>query len=305
MSEFEQMSLTEATFNHFAVNSKIRLIELFGGIGAQSKALEVLGADFESWRVCEWSAQSIVAYNAIHKKDWADYSVGLSKDEVIAKVKGVSQDYNSPLTDEQLAKKPEDWLRKLYSSMVAIKDYCPDISRLKGQDLNICDREKYAYIMTYSFPCQDLSVAGLRKGMQKDSSTRSGLLWEVERILNELHESGNLPQVLIMENVPQVCNGENLKPWNDWLDALERLGYSNYHKILNAKNYGIPQSRKRCFMVSVLGDYAFTFPDPVRLKFCIKDFLEKGKVDEKYYLSDEIVKGFIAHNEKEEGTADD
>lgn len=139
--------------------------------------------------------------------------------------------------------------------------------------------------------CQDLSNAGLMAGMEKGSGTRSGLLWEVERILNELKESDSLPQVLLMENVPGVCGANNLKPWNDWLDALEKLGYTNYWRILNAKDYGIPQNRRRCFMLSILGEYSYSFPRKMPLRYLIKDFIHK-KVDESYYLSDELVAGF-------------
>lgn len=132
--------------------------------------------------------------------------------------------------------------------------------------------------------CQDLSLAGKRAGMeisQADGGTRSGLLWEVERILDELD---HLPQVLIMENVPEVVGSANLKHFQKWREKLEKLGYSNYDAILNAKDYGIPQNRRRCFMVSVLGEYSYDFPIEMPLKYRLKDFLER-LVDEKYYLS--------------------
>ena len=81
------------------------------------------------------------------------------------------------------------------------------IVNAKGSDLGIADTDKYCYIMTYSFPCQDLSNAGLQKGMDRGSGTRSGLLWEVERLLKETAE---LPQVLPMENVPQAIGKQNI-----------------------------------------------------------------------------------------------
>lgn len=125
-----------------------------------------------------------------------------------------------------------------------------DIREVKGEDLGIVDTE-HTYIMTYSFPCTDLSVAGKQAGMSKGSGTRSGLLWEVERLLNETE---NPPQVLLMENVPQVHSKKNMSDFEEWIKFLESKGYSNYYEDLNAKNYGIPQSRNRCFMVSILGD---------------------------------------------------
>lgn len=147
--------------------------------------------------------------------------------------------------------------------------------------------------MTYSFPCQDLSLAGKQKGMTKGSHTRSGLLWEVERILDECN--GELPQILLMENVPQVIGKKNIKDFQLWRSKLEKLGYSNYVELLNAKNYGIPQNRNRCFMVSILGKYHYSFPKKIKLEKRLKDLLE-DKVDEKYYLSDKAVNGFLARN---------
>lgn len=127
---------------------------------------------------------------------------------------------------------------------------------------------------------------------QAEGGTRSGLLWEVERILDELNrerEHSTLPQVLLMENVPEVIGANNVKHFNKWLLKLESLGYTNYFQILNSKHYAIPQNRKRCFMVSILGDYAYDFPLKHKLKYRVRDILEK-KVDKKYYLTDEKIK---------------
>lgn len=157
-----------------------------------------------------------------------------------------------------------------------------DITKITAKDLGIVDTDKYCYIMTYSFPCQDLSNAGLGKGMAKGSGTRSGLLWEVERLLDECSE---LPNVLLMENVPQVIGQNNIQHFAKWIEKLEQLGYKNKWQVLNAKDYGIPQNRERCFMVSILGDYYYDFPKTIPLTLSLKDMLEK-EVDEKYYLSD-------------------
>lgn len=170
-----------------------------------------------------------------------------------------------------------------------------DIQKIHADDLGITETDKYCYIMTYSFPCQDLSLAGNQKGMQKGSGTRSGLLWEVERLLDECTE---LPQVLLMENVPQVIGKKNIKDFQSWRSKLESLGYSNYVQLLNSKDYGIPQNRNRCFMVSILGNYHYTFPKKQKLELRLKDMLE-DKVDEKYYLSDEMVEFFTANSKKQ------
>lgn len=156
-----------------------------------------------------------------------------------------------------------------------------DITKITANDLGIVDTDKYCYIMTYSFPCQDLSNAGLGKGMAKGSGTRSGLLWEVERLLDECSE---LPNVLLMENVPQVIGKNNIQHFAKWIEKLEQLGYKNKWQVLNAKDYGIPQNRERCFMVSILGDYYYDFPKSFSLKSSVNDLLEKN-VGHKYYLT--------------------
>ena len=136
--------------------------------------------------------------------------------------------------------------------------------------------------------------------MSKGSGTRSGLLREVERILLELKEKGELPQVLLMENVPDVIGNKNYADFMEWYSALEEMGYQSYYKILNAKNYGIPQNRERCFMVSIIGKYSYQFPKGIELKIKLKDVLE-DRVDEKYYLSQKIIETFTRRNEKENG----
>lgn len=125
--------------------------------------------------------------------------------------------------------------------------------------------------------------------MSKGSNTRSGLLWEVERILLECKERDELPQILLMENVPDVIGKKNYKDFTQWYATLENMGYQSYYKILNSKDYGIPQNRARCFMVSILGEYKFTFPKKQQLKLRLKDLLE-NTVDEKYYVSKEKIK---------------
>ena len=162
-----------------------------------------------------------------------------------------------------------------------------DITKVHAKDLNICDTETFTYLLTYSFPCTDLSVAGKQAGMSKGSGTRSGLLWEVERILTEIRDSnGEFPQILFMENVPQVHGKKNINDFEKWLGFLESLGYTNYWQDLNAKNYGVAQNRNRCFMFSFLGNYSYDFPKPIPLKKKLKYYLEDN-VDEKYYINNE------------------
>ena len=125
--------------------------------------------------------------------------------------------------------------------------------------------------------------------MKKGSGTRSGLLWEVERLLSETKE---LPDILLMENVPQVIGQNNIKDFHMWQDFLVGKGYTNYVQIMNAKDYGVAQNRERCFMVSILGKYNFHFPDTIPLTKTISDYLEDN-VDEKYYINSEKAQQLI------------
>lgn len=291
----EQLSIWENVKPYFKLDKPIRLIELFAGIGSQHQAIKNLGLEINRSTICEWSIQSTQAYNDIHVRDYSDYSKGKSKDELIAILSGlgVSSDYNAPMSAEQLKRKPEAQLRTIYNNIIATHNLV-NIMTAKGDDLNIAETDKYTYIMTYSFPCQDLSLAGKQAGMARGGGTRSGLLWEVERLLKE---TKNLPQILLMENVPDVIGTNNIKHFQEWEMWLASIGYSNYCEILNAKDYGIPQNRNRAFMVSILGDYLYRFPQKQELKLRLKDMLE-SEVDEKYYLSEKIISGFKEHSKK-------
>ena len=184
---FQQLNLFNEGKDYFHIDKPIRLIELFAGIGAQAKALEILGVPFEHYKICEWAVPSIRAYNSIHIKDFNDYAKDLTKEELIQYLDGnISTNYNEPCN---VKRQNEQWLRDVYNNCIATHNLM-NIMKVHGKDLDIVDTNKYCYVMTYSFPCQDLSLAGTRKGMetsQKDGGTRSGLLWEVERILDELY----------------------------------------------------------------------------------------------------------------------
>ena len=194
---------------------------------------------------------------------------------------------------------------KSYNAIHGTKFATSDVTKIAAEDLGIVDTDKYCYLLTYSFPCQDLSLAGKQKLMAKGSNTRSSLLWEVERLLNECNE---LPQILLMENVTQVHGIKNKEHFDKWLEFLESKGYSNYWQDLNAKNFGIPQNRNRTFMVSVLGDYTYEFPKEFPLEIMLKDMLEDS-VDKKFYLSNKM-KDYILdihnvqHGTKWEGRVD-
>ena len=148
-----------------------------------------------------------------------------------------------------------------------------DISKLNPEELPSFD------LFTYSFPCQDLSVAGKQQGMLK-GQTRSGLLYECEKVIE-----AKRPKYLLLENVKNLV-GKKFKPqFDEWLSYLEGLGYTNCWQVLNAKDYGVPQNRERVFVVSILGEHkTYAFPNPIPLTRAVKDILE-DEVDERYYIN--------------------
>ena len=296
----EQMNIFECLYQPFKTNKKIRLIELFAGYGSQALALKYLGVPFEHWKICEWNYKSIQAYKDIHMPDdHKDYSALFTKDVIIRCLAnmGISSNWNEPMKYEQIKRLNESKLREIYNNIQSTHNLV-DVSKIHANDLEIINKDQYTYILTYSFPCQDLSLAGRREGMDRGSDTRSGLLWEVERILQECKEDNCLPDVLLMENVPQVHGTENARNWREWLTELERLGYQSYWEDMIATDYGIPQIRNRTFCVSLLGEYAYSFPQPIELEKRLKDMLENS-VDEKYYLSDRAIKGMTLTNFKQ------
>lgn len=140
-------------------------------------------------------------------------------------------------------------------------------------------------LFTYSSPCQDFSQAGKQAGGTEGSGTRSSLLWECRRAI-----LAKKPKYLLMENVAALVSQKFIRLFNAWQLELESYGYRNFAKVLNAKDYGVPQNRERIFMVSVLDEQArYEFPDPMPLPLRLKDVLEP-KVDERYYLKAENLK---------------
>ena len=166
-------------------------------------------------------------------------------------------------------------------SYEAIHGDCPnlgDISKIDPNDIPDHD------LFTYSFPCQDISVAGKQKGLDINSGTRSGLLWECQKVI-----AAKKPKYLLMENVKNLVGKKHKHNFDKWLEWLEEFGYTNYWQILNAKDYGIPQNRERVFCISILEEHEpYIFPEKRELTLRLKDILE-DEVDEKFYLSEERV----------------
>ena len=204
----------------------LKVLELFGGIGACSKAFERLGIDYEIADYVEIDKYAVKSFNAIHNTNF----------------------------------EPQD----------------------------ICDWDKDIEVdlIMHGSPCQDFSLAGKQAGGDKDSGTRSSLMYETIRIVEKLK-----PKYVIWENVKNLLSKKHRHNFDAYLETMEQLGYTNYYQVLNAKDYGIPQNRERVFTISIKKDInkVFTFPPKQELKLKLKDMLE-DEVDEKYYLSDEWVK---------------
>lgn len=229
------------------------LVELFSGIGSQAKALSNLDMEVNILGTCEWDIQAFCAYDAIHNSpDILEEVALLTKKEILEKLSAytLSNNGKEAMDKKAIQAYPVEVLRKIYSSIIRSKNFV-DINGLSGESFpNNVD------ILTYSFPCQDLSNVGAfhgyNKGIDKDSGSRSSLLWQVGRILTEMNELGKkLPRYLLMENVPTLLSPRHIGNFKEWIDDLEALGYeSNYYR-LNAHDFGLPQNRPRLLMISV------------------------------------------------------
>lgn len=148
-------------------------------------------------------------------------------------------------------------------------------------------------LLTYSFPCQDISTAGKQRGFVEGSGSRSSLLWECRRAIE-----AKRPRYLLMENVKALTQKKFMPEFQRWIDTLTEMGYTSFWQVLNAKDFGVPQNRERVFMVSILDPTAaFEFPKPFPLEKRLRDVLEEN-VEESYYLKDEQVRRILAHCER-------
>ena len=201
----------------------LKVLELFAGIGACSKALTNLGIDHEIVDAVEIDKYAVQSFNAIHGTNF------------------------------------------------------------EPQDITKWDKDIECDLIMHGSPCQDFSVAGLGKGGDKDSGTRSSLMYETLRIVEKLK-----PKYVIWENVKNLISKKHKHNFDAYVEAMEQLGYHSQYQVLNAKDYGVPQNRERVFTVSIRNDLNcdFKFPEPIELKLRLKDVLEP-QVDEKYYLDEE------------------
>ena len=211
------------------MDGKLRIVELFAGIGAQAMALEELGLEHESI-VCEIDEAAYRSYCAIHGDT-------------------------------------------------------PNLGDItKVEHLPECD------ILTWSFPCQAISQAGAKKGLDEGSGTTSSLAWEVIRLLKDAKERDALPPILLMENVKALLFDRNIENFERIQTELEALGYTNSYEVLNSLDFGIPQNRERVFMISSLNGRKYRFPKGERTTRILRELLEENPSEENFLNENQTAK---------------
>ena len=257
----------------------LRVFEAFAGYGSQRTALKNIGVDHEVVGISEIDGDAILSYAAIHNN--LKEEIKINHQESMEGMQKYLEKINVPLdykTFENKATKLKGTkLINMYIANKISKNY-GDIRCIQPELLPDFD------FFTYSFPCQDISVAGYQNGLDKDSGTRSSLLWECCKIIEY-----KKPKILMMENVKNLIGKNHKKDFEKFLNYLESLGYTNHWSILNARDFNVPQNRERVFCISLLNDErTFEFPEPMELEVKINDLLER-EVDEKFYLKNNQV----------------
>ena len=300
-------------------NKTFSMIELFSGIGAQERALRQLKIPYRIINTCDCDKDAVLSYAAMRfdiDKATKEYQFP-TQDKMIEELQNKGFGYDFMKGKHTITSRTPINKLKQYYIADKLSNNLGDISKVK--------RLLYADMVTYSFPCTDLSVAGRGEGMvnkcscgyswpidfsnnseslicpscgaKVQSSTRSGLLGQVQRLLAVSKKENTLPKYLLLENVKNLV-GKKFKPQFDaWIRWLDSIGYNTYYQILNSKNFGIPQNRERIFALSIRKDVDngnFKFPEQIPLTTRLKDILEKT-VDEKYYLSGDKVESILAN----------
>lgn len=256
---------------------KLRVFEGFAGYGSQSISLRDMGINHEVIGISEIEPDAIIAYGSI-RYNLEDLNTDKTHDEMKRELMGKNVGWDFQKNKSKIPRMKKDKLEMLYKYDKASNNF-GDVSIIDPNDLPDFD------YFTYSFPCQDISVSGKQSGIER-GKTRSGLLYECEKIIEN-----KKPKYLLMENVKNLVGKKFINDFNAWLEYLESLGYKNYWKVLNAKDFGIAQNRERVFCVSILGEDTYEFPNGFKLEKRLKDFLEDS-IEDKYYLSDEIQNRF-------------
>ncbi|WP_308700622.1 DNA (cytosine-5-)-methyltransferase N-terminal subunit [Mycoplasma enhydrae] len=283
----------------------VKLYEMFAGIGSQYKALKniekSLKINVKSLGSCDFYIDAIIAYMIIHYGA-VSFEEKYSKTEMITKLKEYIWSANSKnvVSDNYFQKMNEQKLRRIFPYLYGYvnNDYFfkkfnvneRERERERESQTDITHFEKLPKdidILTYSFPCQDISQQGKQKGLD---NTRSGLLYEIERILK--NNKNSLPKVLVLENVKALMSKKFIEQFKDWTKSLEKLGYKSKYKIINSIDYGSAQNRERVFCISWLDKTKnFDFPKHITHentldKIICNDNMEEFKYSNKYAFNE-------------------
>ena len=262
----------------------MKVVELFSGIGSQVKALKKIGkvmnVDVEILKTCEWDIHAMVAYNSINNEN--NQTDKADREEMLKFLSkyNLSYDGKKAMSPKQLEKLNLDTLSNVYDSIINNNNLV-DIEQVKGSDI-----PHETDLLTYSFPCQDLSNVGsfhgYNKGIDRNKKTRSGLLWQIERILDEKYlNNEKLPRYLLLENVPSLLSKRHRSNFQEWISKLESIGYFNKIYILNALDFGIPQHRARVIMISIQVNRN------IQMKNALEDYFKKNDLSKQ-----ETIKSF-------------
>ena len=263
------------------------LVEFFSGIGSQARALENLNVKINTLGTCEWDIYAFVAYDAIHNSPKPDPEIAVMEKPEILEILSrynLSNDGKNPMDYSSLKTYSVEVLRLILSGIRRSNNFV-DISSLNGKSM-----PEGIDILTYSFPCQDLSNVGAfhgyNKGIDKGSNSRSSLLWQVGRILQEMKDADKqLPRFLLMENVPALLSKRHRPNFEIWISDLEKLGYESAYYELNASDFGLPQNRPRLLMLSVFCGTDEALHQKMREYFCTIDrnYIIDSYKKSKYY----------------------
>lgn len=258
------------------------MIETFSGIGSQAQALKNLGLDFSVESIVEWEIGALFAYDILHNGPQNLDSYRHHTKESIIKILSeynLSNDGKEGLSSRAISSMNMLQLKSILAAIDRTNNKV-DINKVRAEDLPDSD------LLTYSFPCQDLSVSGYwhknKGGIDRNANNRSTLLWQIERLLKEYNQSNKeLPQFLLMENVSNILSDKHKENFNEWCEFLVELGYVNQIYTLDSRNFGIPQTRVRTYMISVLAKN-----ESIALN--IKSFFENNNLEKKIMLPEQI-----------------
>lgn len=255
----------------------LKVFEAFSGVGAQCMALRNLKKEYKIVATCDIDESAILAYYYTHannKKSEKKY-----KDEQKQKFiinRGIGN-------KSKIIKMNSDLLNTLFNA-VDVCNNLGDITKLNAKDIPDHD------LFTYSFPCQDISSVGTQEGLDIGSGTRSSLLWECKKVIEEKR-----PKYLLLENVKNLTTGKNKKNFYEWLNYLKKQGYTNYWKIFDAKDYGIPQRRPRVIVVSKYGKCSTNLikDNELTIKKDINDIIDFNEKRWEKFIPKSKVKGSV------------